>query len=245
MENNIIKQIIAKYKQNRQNTNNSFEEALSSQKLSSNDRMTSSKLENAMNSGKTITLNQPKSQRFTFNQHIAEKASKLENFKPKTTEEKSSLSPYGYFRGKELLKERESFVARKEQAAADTLGKELTPDQKELVDKQAENVPVNEVEIPSTALKTVKYNPKTQELWVTFAGSNKKYWYPRVPQDKVQALMEAPSKGEYFIKNIHDVYTVNPGHSHEKNVWRNNKVAKNYYKKAQKYYRNVRTKGHM
>ena len=224
--------------------NREFEEALHTQKQSSNSEALQNKVTNAMNNGKTVTLQSPKSQRFTFNEHIAEQSPSLNNFKPKTSAEKESLSPNGFFRIGEVGAERQALTERKEKAAAESLGHELTEDQKELIDNQASNVPVHEAEIPSTAIKTVKYNPKTQALFVTFAGSNKKYFYPRVPQAKIEELMKAPSKGEYFIKNIHDVYTLNPGHSSAKNKAKN-KVVKNYYKKMQKYYKNVMTKGHM
>ena len=120
----------------------------------------------------------------------------------------------------------------------------MTADQKDLVKEQTENERMYETDIPSTALKYVKYDPKTQELYVKFQGSNKKYWYPRVPKEKIEELMKAPSKGEYFIKNIHDVYTVNPGHRPENNSSKN-KVVGNYYGKMKKWYRNVRKTGRM
>jgi glutaredoxin 2 len=94
-------------------------------------------------------------------------------------------------------------------------------------------------DVPSTAIKKIKYDPKTQELYVTFQGSNKKYWYPRVPKEKIEELMAAPSKGEYFMKNIHDQYSVNY-QLHKNHDPQNNKNAnstiKNYYKKMRKDY---------
>lgn len=234
----------AKNKAKNESLEKEFSNALNSIKQSSNDRKTSEKMTDAMKSGRTITLNQPKSQRFTFVKQIADDSPKLHNFKIKTEAEKQSLSPAGFFRIGELPAERERLTERREKAAADKLGHDLTEDQKELVKLQAEDVPVNEAEIPSTAIKKIKYNPKTQALYVTFVGSNKKYFYPRVPQKRIEELMEAPSKGEYFIRNIHDVYTLNPGHKPSNNQAKN-KVVKNYYKKMQKYYKNVMTKGHM
>ncbi|MCQ2587940.1 MAG: KTSC domain-containing protein [Treponema sp.] len=214
-------------------------------KLSSKDRKSSETLQKKMDEGKTITLVQPKSQRYTFNKHIAEQTKKLDNFTPTTEGEKASLSPNGYFRIGEIPEERKAYTLRRIDAAKDTMGGKLTKSQQKLVEKQAENEPINSVDIPSTAIQKVKYDPETQELWVTFTGSSKKYWYPRVPKEAVTGLMNAESKGEYFIENIHNVYSVNPGHKPSKNQWRNEHVAKNYYKKMQKQYKNVRKTGNV
>ena len=103
-------------------------------------------------------------------------------------------------------------------------------------------------DVPSTAIKKMKYDPKTKELWVTFQGSNKKYWYPRVPEEKVREMMAAPSKGEYFMNNIHDQYSVNyqlhKNHNPQNNRNANN-IAKNYYKKMQKSYEKGQKQGTM
>ena len=108
-----------------------------------------------------------------------------------------------------------------------------------LVTAQAQSEQMYTQDVPSTAIKKMKYDPKTKELWVTFQGSNKKYWYPRVPEEKVREMMAAPSKGEYFMNNIHDQYSVNyqlhGTHSPESNR-ASNKAIKNYYKKMQKSY---------
>ena len=199
-----------------------------------------------MDKGKSIVMTNPLSARYTFTRQIAGEDNK--KFHPKTADEKETLSPKGFFRGKEIEQEKNNIINKKlervEEKRAREGQKPLTADQKDLLKEQAENERMYETDIPSTALKYVKYNPKTQELYVKFQGSNKKYWYPRVPQEKVEELMKAPSKGEYFIKNIHDVYTVNPGHKHEGNIAKNKTIG-NYYGKMKKWYKNVRKTGRM
>lgn len=201
---------------------------------------------NKINSGKSIVMTNPLSARYTFTRQLAGEDNK--KFHPKTADEKETLSPRGFFRGKEIDQEGRNLVnnrlAKVEERRKAEGKAPLTADQKDLVKEQAENERMYETDIPSTALKYVKYDPKTQELYVKFQGSNKKYWYPRVPKEKVEELMKAPSKGEYFIKNIHDVYTVNPGHRPENNSSKN-KVVGNYYGKMKKWYRNVRKTGRM
>lgn len=195
-------------------------------------------IDKALNDNKTITINSPKSERYTYLPGTAGKW--LSKFKPETREEKDTLSPIGFFRVGERETERQKKVAERIKAAASLMGREeLTPDQAELVTKQAEREMPYTQDIPSTAIKKMKYDPKTKELWVTFQGSNKKYWYPRVPKEKVEEMMSAPSKGEYFLKNIHDQYSVNyqlhGTHSPESNK-KSNKAIRNYYKKMQKSY---------
>ena len=91
-------------------------------------------------------------------------------------------------------------------------------------------------------------DPKTKELWVTFQGSSKKYWYPRVPEEKVREMMAAPSKGEYFMNNIHDQYSVNyqlhGTHAHQGYLGSNRKIKK-YYKNMREPYAEGMRKGSM
>lgn len=204
------------------------------------------KIKKSLDAGKTIKINNPQSERYTFLPNLTSKKG-FKNFKPETREEKDTLSPIGFFRQGEINDNRQKILNERIRAAASMLGKketDLTEDQKELVTAQAQRERMSTQDIPSTALKTIKYDPDTQELWVTFQGGKKKYWYPRVPKEKIKELMNAPSKGEYFIKNIHDVYSVNPGHRSEENK-RKNKAIRNYYKKMQRYYKNVRKTGEM
>ena len=195
-------------------------------------------IKTALNNDKTITINSPKSERYTYLPGTAGKW--LEKFKPQTQEEKDTLSPTGFFRQGEIDEQRQKKIAEHiNKAAADLGRKKLTKGQEALATKQAQQEALITQDIPSTAIKKIKYDPKTQELYVTFQGSNKKYWYPRVPKEKVEELIESPSKGEYFLKNIHDQYSVNY-QLHGNHNPQNNKIAnrniRNYYKKMRKSY---------
>ena len=206
-----------------------------------------SKIDEALNAGKTVTIKAPKSERYTYLPNVTGKA--LEKFKPETREEKDTLSPIGFFRQGEIDEERNKKIAEKIREAAAQLGrKKLTKGQEKLVTAQAQSEQMYTQDVPSTAIKKMKYDPKTKELWVTFQGSSKKYWYPRVPEEKVREMMAAPSKGEYFMNNIHDQYSVNyqlhGTHSPESNR-ASNKAIKNYYKKMQKSYNKGMKQGTM
>jgi hypothetical protein len=198
-----------------------------------------SQIDEALNANKTITLKAPKSERYTYLPNITGKA--YEKFKPQTQEEKDTLSPIGFFRVGEIDEERNKKIAEKIREAAAQLGrKKLTKGQEKLVRAQAQSEQMYTQDVPSTAIKKMKYNPETKELWVTFQGSGKKYWYPRVPKEKIEEMMAAPSKGEYFMNNIHDQYSVNyqlhGNHNSQNNKNAENKVARNYYKKMRKSY---------
>ena len=205
------------------------------------------KIKQSLDAGKTIKINAPKSERYTYFAGLAGK--KLEKFKPETQEEKDTLSPIGFFRVGERQNEAQKKIQERIKAAASMMNqKELTPDQEALVTAQAQREQPMTQDIPSTAIKQFKYDPKTQELYVTFQGSNKKYWYPRVPKEKIEEMMEAPSKGEYFLKNIHDQYSVNyqlHGNHKQQNNRTANKVIRNYYKKMQRAYNKGMKKGTM
>ena len=195
-------------------------------------------IDEALNAGKKITIKAPKSERYTYLPNVTGKA--LEKFKPETREEKDTLSPIGFFRQGEIDEERNKKIAEKIKEAAAQLGrKKLTKGQEALVTKQAQSEQMYTQDVPSTAIKKMKYDPKTKELWVTFQGSSKKYWYPRVPEEKVREMMAAPSKGEYFMNNIHDQYSVNyqlHGNHDPRNNKNANNISKNYYKKMEKAY---------
>lgn len=206
-----------------------------------------SKIDEALNAGKKITIKAPKSERYTYLPNVTGKA--LEKFRPETREEKDTLSPIGFFRQGEINEERNKKIAEKIREAATQLGrKKLTKGQEKLVTAQAQSEQMYTQDVPSTAIKKMKYDPKTKELWVTFQGSSKKYWYPRVPEEKVREMMAAPSKGEYFMNNIHDQYSVNyqlhKNHNPQNNRNANN-IAKNYYKKMQKSYEKGQKQGTM
>lgn len=69
--------------------------------------------------------------------------------------------------------------------------------------------------VSSSALSNVKYDSDTKVLKVKFNGSNKHYFYPTVPPELVQGLLKAVSKGEFFMANIHDQYSMY-GRDHSK-----------------------------
>ena len=195
-------------------------------------------IKTALDNNKTITVKSPKSERYTYLPGTAGKW--LEKFRPQTQEEKDTLSPVGFFRQGEIDEQRQKKIAEHiNKAAADLGRKKLTKGQKALATKQAQQEALITQDIPSTAIKKIKYDPQIKGLYVTFQGSNKRYWYPRVPKEKVEELMEAPSKGEYFMKNIHDQYSVNyqlHGNHDPKNNKIANKNIRNYYKKMRKSY---------
>ena len=214
---------------------------------SSSDIEEKDKIKQSLDAGKTIKVKAPKSERYTYYAGLAGK--KLEKFKPETKEEKDTLSPIGFFRTGERQEEANKKVQERIKAAASMMKqKELTPDQEALVTAQAQREQPYTQDIPSTAIKKFKYDPNTEELYVTFQGSNKKYWYPNVPKEKVEAMMEAPSKGEYFMQNIHDQYSVNyqlHGNHNPQNTKTSNRHIQNYYKKMQRSYNKGKKAGTM
>jgi hypothetical protein len=55
--------------------------------------------------------------------------------------------------------------------------------------------------VVSTTLTSVVYDVTTQSLWLEFRNGAVYCYFP-VPQPLYQALLEAPSKGAYFNRNI-------------------------------------------
>ena len=180
---------------------------------------------------------------------------------PKTKEEKETLSPSGYYRQGDRESERKSLMSGIFNAALNraknedqervnklksegkkarrTSNKKLT----EIAEKEAEEQFNNEyrekqISVPSTAIKNIQYDPDTEGLTAQFASSGKKYFYPSVPLELVQALMKAPSKGEFFMANIHDQYSIY-GKDHSKKDKKQQKGIKTYMKS---YYKNNKGK---
>ena len=65
--------------------------------------------------------------------------------------------------------------------------------------------------LESTAIHSMKYDPKTNLLWITFWGYKQRYVgdtyvYYRVPEREWIALNEASSKGRWFYYNIRTRY---------------------------------------
>ena len=116
-----------------------------------------SKIDEALNAGKKITIKAPKSERYTYLPNVTGKA--LEKFRPETREEKDTLSPIGFFRQGEIDEERNKKIAEKiKEAAADLGRKKLTKGQEQLVRKQAEQEQMFTQDVPSTAIKKMKYD---------------------------------------------------------------------------------------
>ena len=183
---------------------------------------------NDLEEGKKISLNM-NSDRYTYDNREDNRYDK--KWTPKTKEEKETLSPNGYYRQGDRESERKSIMsgifnaalnrAKNEdqervnklksegKKARKTSNKKLT----EIARKEAEEQFNNEyrekqISIPSTAIKNIQYNPKTKLLRVKFSSGNKTYNYPGVPMELVEALIKAPSKGEFFMANIHDQYSM-------------------------------------
>lgn len=60
----------------------------------------------------------------------------------------------------------------------------------------------------STCVDKISYNPLTKALGVIFKKGKKQYLYPNVPEEKVDKLVNADSKGGYFSKAIKQ-YSIN------------------------------------
>ena len=169
-----------------------------------------------LDEGKQITLS-PKSDRYTYENQ--EDTNYDKNWKPETEEEKKTLSPAGYFR------KGEEEAVKQEKGINDT--------NEDLYNKK-------QISIPSTALSSINYDPDTEGLTVKFQGNSKSYFYPGVPLELVEALLKAPSKGEFFLANIHDQYTMNPGHKPvgQSKTYGNmsKRAVKKFFKKYKKAY---------
>lgn len=62
--------------------------------------------------------------------------------------------------------------------------------------------------VPSTAIKRIRYNPKTKNLYIKFTSGDKEYLYPNVPEKEVQKYLVADSKGRYNYHKIRPKYAV-------------------------------------
>lgn len=59
--------------------------------------------------------------------------------------------------------------------------------------------------MPSTAIRDLRYDARTQALEVTFAGG-RRYRYRAVPAKVAHAMEQADSKGRFFNAEIRDVF---------------------------------------
>ncbi|MBQ0003575.1 MAG: KTSC domain-containing protein [Treponema sp.] len=181
-----------------------------------------------LSQGQSFTYN-PKSQRYTWENKEDSQYDK--DWKPTTKKEKKSLSPEGYHRTGDRKSIREQLYNSVKNQVKEQIDDEQTADAaaKDIVDNQyhEDNISIN-----STALADVEYDPWNRIFGVHFQNNNEKYEYNQVPPEVVADFMRAPSKGEFFMRNIHDQYTLNPGHipSNE----RQKKQYKNYFAQVRK-----------
>jgi hypothetical protein len=59
--------------------------------------------------------------------------------------------------------------------------------------------------MPSTAIRSLFYDPAKRECWVTFV-SGRRYVYADVPPDVFDAFKTAESRGAFFNHEIRDHY---------------------------------------
>ncbi len=60
--------------------------------------------------------------------------------------------------------------------------------------------------MPSTAIRSLFYDPAKRELWVTFV-TGRRYVYSDVTSDVFDAFKAAPSRCAFFNHEIRDRYT--------------------------------------
>ena len=210
-----------------------------------------------LEAGKTLSFS-PESDRYTFGNQEDTQYNK--KWTPQTAEEKKTLSPAGYFRIGERQDEKENvfrdiFDAAKAKAIAEdkkrvddiraqggkarrlnakTLEKNAKAEAQQILDEEYHE---KQIAIPSTAIKKIKYNPKDEGLKVRFQGGSKEYFYPSVPTELIQRWLKAPSKGEFFMKNIHDQYSIF-GTNHRAKTKAEQKGVRRYMKKYERTNKN-------
>ncbi len=64
--------------------------------------------------------------------------------------------------------------------------------------------------VSSTCVDQLFFNGDTNELTLTFAKGSS-YTYSGVSADVAQGLVDAPSKGKYFLANIRGAYSYRKG----------------------------------
>lgn len=148
----------------------------------------SAKAYKRLDEGKEITF-KPQSDRYTYENQQDTDYDK--DWKPETKEERKTLSPKGYHR-----------IGERSQVKED-LG---------IDDENKDFYHEKQISIPSTAIDSFQYDPDTEGLTVKFTSSSKEYFYPGVPLELIEAWMKAPSKGEFFMRYIHDQYSLNKSH---------------------------------
>lgn len=56
--------------------------------------------------------------------------------------------------------------------------------------------------VNSSCIDNIEYNRETGDTFVKFRNNNKEYLFPDVPEDVVDGIKSAPSKGKYYHANI-------------------------------------------
>lgn len=170
-----------------------------------------------LDQGQAISV-APKSDRYTYNNQ--EDTNYDKSWTPKTDTEKKTLSPEGYHRAGERDE-------KKAELQGDMNDEDFNEAYKE-----------KQISVDSTAISNITYDPKDEGLKVKFKGSGKEYFYPGVPLETVQAFLKAPSKGEYFMNNIHDQYSMY-GKDHSRKGKSQQKAVKKYMKSYYKQNKNM------
>lgn len=62
------------------------------------------------------------------------------------------------------------------------------------------------VELDSTMISHVGYNPAAEELTVVFRETGDRYAYQNVPEEVYTGLVTAESPGRFFHANVRDAY---------------------------------------
>lgn len=73
--------------------------------------------------------------------------------------------------------------------------------------EQTVDIPAISWHGPSTCLSRIVYDPRSGLMRLTFRKSGAQYAY-QVPRDVAEGLINAPSKGRYFVYNIRLKYDV-------------------------------------
>lgn len=191
--------------------------------------------EKRLDDNKSISF-KPKSLRYTYEDRANTDLNSKWKPADKNANPDDKLSPKGYFRPMTSKKINKNYDRSVENP--DRLEDFYKTNKEFFKNEDEKNDTYNErrnISIDSTAIKQFDYDPKTQGLTVQFQGNSKKYFYPKVPVELIKKWIEANSKGEFFLSNIHDQYSMNPSHKHSTNV-----ANKNWYKWFKKNYKGAK-----
>ena len=64
---------------------------------------------------------------------------------------------------------------------------------------------MKEIPLNSSALSACAYDPQRQFLWIHFR-TGERYVYQTIPAAVVQALLQAPSQGQYYNSTIRNKF---------------------------------------